>query len=75
LDKVTENDNIILRGDINARVGNNEVTNIVRTSGEATLNNNSKKSLDFCTYNLKIFNTFFKHKGIHKFSWESRGHK
>ena len=66
----------MLRGDINTRVGNNEVTNIVGTSGEATLNYNGKKRLDFCAYNnLKILNTFFKNKYIHKFSMEARGHK
>jgi len=32
--------------------------------------------IDFCTFNnLKILNTFFKHKEIHKFTWEARGHK
>jgi hypothetical protein len=31
---------------------------------------------DFCIFNnLKIMNTFFKHKEIHKFTWEARGHK
>ena len=37
LDKVNKNDNIILIGDMNARVGNNIVANIVGTNGEATL--------------------------------------
>ena len=37
LDKVNKNDYIILRGDLNARVGNNEVAIIVGTNGEATL--------------------------------------
>jgi hypothetical protein len=32
--------------------------------------------IDFCTFNnLKIINIFFKHKKIHKFTWEARGHK
>ena len=45
-------------------------------NGEATLNNNGRKLIDFCTFNnLKIMNTFFKHKEIHKFTWEARGHK
>jgi hypothetical protein len=35
-----------------------------------------KKLIDFCTFNnLKIMNTFFKHKEIHKFTWEARGYK
>ena len=61
---------------MNARVGNNRVANIVGTTGEATLNSNGRKLIDFCTFNnLKIINTFFKHKEIHKFTWEARGHK
>jgi len=61
---------------MNARVGNNKVTNIVGTNGAATLNRNSRKLIDFCTFNnLKIINTFFKQKEIHKFTWEARGHK
>jgi len=42
----------MLRGDVNNRLGNNKDTNIVGTSGEATLNNNGKKEVGFfCTYN------------------------
>jgi len=66
----------MLIGDMNARVGNNRVPNIVGTNGEATLNSNVRKLLDFCIFNnLKIMNTFFKHKEIHKFTWEARGHQ
>ena len=61
---------------MNAIVGNNRVINIVGTNREATLNNNGRKLIDFCTFNnLKTMNTFFKHKEIHKFTWEARGHK
>jgi hypothetical protein len=61
---------------MNARDGNNRVVNIVGTNGEATLNNNLRKLIDFCTFNnLKIMNTFFRHKEIHKFTWEAKGHK
>jgi len=63
LDKVNKNDYMMLIGDMNARVGNNRVANIVVTNGEATLNSNGRKLRDFCTFNnLKIMNTFFKHK-------------
>ena len=44
---MSKNDYIMLRGDINTRVGNNKVTNIVGTSREATLNNNGKKMVRF----------------------------
>ena len=73
LDKVNKNDYIMLIGDMNARVGSNRVANIVGTNGEATLNSNGRKLIDFCTFNnLKIMNRFFKHKEIHKFIWEAR---
>jgi len=76
LDKVNKNDYIMLIGGINARVGNNRAANIVGTNGDATLNSNSRKLIDFCTFNnLKIMNTYFKHKEIHEFTWEARGHK
>lgn len=66
----------MLIGDVNARVGNNRVANVVGTNGETTLNNNGRKLIDFCTFNnLKIMNTFFKYKEIYKFTWEARGHK
>jgi len=63
LDKVNKNDYIILIGDMNARVGNNIVANIVGTNGEATLNSNGRKLIDFCTFNnLKVMNTFLSTK-------------
>ena len=42
LDKVNNNDYIMLIGDMKAKVWNNKVTNIVGTNGEITLNNNGK---------------------------------
>ena len=35
LDKVNKNEYTLLKGDMNTRVGNNEVTNIVGPNGEA----------------------------------------
>ena len=76
LDKVDRNDCIMLIGDMNVTVGNNRVANIVGRNGEATLNSNGRKLIDFSTFNnSKIMNTFFKHKEIHKFTCETRGHK
>ena len=50
LDTVNNSDYILLTGDMNTRVGNNKVTNIVGTNGETALNNNDKKLIDFCTF-------------------------
>ncbi|PSN41135.1 hypothetical protein C0J52_05209 [Blattella germanica] len=64
----------MLAGDLNARVGNVPIQNVVGTNGERTKNRNGNRLIDFASYNeLKILNTFFKHKGIHKFTWRERG--
>ena len=47
MDKVNKNDYIMLIGDMNARVGNKRVANIMGTNGEATLNSNGRKLIDF----------------------------
>jgi len=76
LDKVNKKEYIMLMGDANARAGNNRFANIVGTNGEATLNSNVIKLINICTFNnLKIMDTFIKHKEIHKFAWEARGCK
>jgi hypothetical protein len=51
MDKVNKNDYIMSTGNMNARAGNNEVTNIVHTNRKAALNNNGKKPINFCTFN------------------------
>jgi len=59
LDKVNKNDCMMLIGDMNVRVGNNRVANIVGKNGEATLNSNGRTLIDLCTFNnLKIMNLF-----------------
>ena len=60
---MNKNDYMMLIGDMNARVGNNRYANIVGTNGEATLNSNGRKLIDFCTFNnLKIISTFLNTK-------------
>ena len=55
----------MLRGDMNARLGNNRVVNMKGTNGDATLNSNGRKLIDFCTLNnLKIKNTFLSTKKL-----------
>ena len=65
MDNVNKNYYMTLIGDMNARVGNNRFANIVGTNEEAALNSNGRKLIDCCTFNnIKIINTFFKHKEI-----------
>ena len=47
---------------------------VIGRQGEETLNRNGLRLLGLCPTNtLVILNTFFQHKAIHKFTWESRG--
>jgi len=64
---------IIIVGDLNARVGNETEVygNIIGKFGEkGKPNNNGKALLDFCgAHGFVITNTFFQHKGNHKYTW------
>jgi hypothetical protein len=63
-------------GDFSARVGNHPVAGRIGPEGEPVTNNNGILLKDFCTFNsLKISNTLFRHKNIHKYTWEARGTK
>lgn len=60
-----------IMGDINARIGNNNigVETIMGKNGEGHSNSNGNRFIDFCVINdLAIMNTFFKHKDIHKYT-------
>lgn len=74
LDKTNKNDYIIIAGDLNARIGNIPIGKIIGTNGEPTININGNILRNFALYNtLKITNTFFRHKDIHKYTWSARG--
>jgi exonuclease III len=76
VDENNKQDYLILAGDINARVGAQPVNKHIVSEGEQTVNNNGRDLIDLCLFNtLKITNTFFRHKNIHKFTWETRGIK
>ena len=58
-------------GDLNARVGNNIETagGVIGKEGETTISPNGERLIDFCLKNnMKIANTFFPHKNIHKYT-------
>lgn len=71
LDDIPNREEIILAGDFNARVGNIRQGRVLGPFGEERKNNNGERVLNLCEeYNLKIANSFFKHKDIHKYTWE-----
>ncbi|XP_045474908.1 craniofacial development protein 2-like [Harmonia axyridis] len=62
---------VILTGDLNARVGSRFDHDVVGQFGEICVNNSGETLMDFCTQNfLKILNGFFEHKKIHRYTWE-----
>lgn len=74
INKVNKSDMLLLLGDFNARIGNNEVRGHIGKHGETTCNNNGQRLRDFVIYNdLKVMNSFFKHKNIHTYTWQARG--
>jgi exonuclease III len=74
IDKTNKNDFLIVAGDLNAKIGNTPITGIVGNNGEPIINNNGRSLLNFAATNdLKITNTFFRHKDIYKYTWSARG--
>jgi len=72
IDKIRKNDYIVVAGDYNGRVGNIPIDGILGTNGEITTKSNGHKLKEFASVNeLKITNTFFKHKEIHKMTWST----
>jgi hypothetical protein len=55
---------------LNARIGNNSIPELTGSNAKPTLNKNGQALSDFVSFNeLKITNTFFRHKDIHKYTW------
>lgn len=72
--KVPQHDLLLIMGDINAKVGNDN-TNCERAMGRhgcGVMNDNGEGLVDFClNNNCVIGGTIFPHKTIHKLTWKS----
>ena len=75
--RIKEKDSVLLMVDFNARIGNRTVgyEKVMGKFGEdMEANRNGKQLLDFCaSMGLVITNSFFKHKNIHRYTWERNG--
>ena len=75
--RIKDKDSVLLMGDFNARIGNRTqgYEKVMGKFGEdMEANRNGKQLLDFCaSMGLVITNSFFKHKNIHRYTWEARG--
>ena len=74
IDGCNKNDIIIVMGDLNAKVGedNQGYKRAMGTHGMGIQNNNGERLCEFCMMNgLVIAGTLFPHKEIHKATWVS----
>jgi exonuclease III len=75
-DEINKNDYIIVAGDYNARVVKIPIDETLGTNCETKIYNNGHKLKEFASVNeLKITNTFFRHKEIHNMTWSARSHR
>ena len=68
------NDMIVVMGDLNNKVGNNNTNReeVMEKFGVGVMNDNGERLCDFCSVNgLIITGTIFPHKDIHKLTWRS----
>ena len=75
LARTPKNDQLVVMGDLNARVGRDSEAwgGVIGRHGEETKTRSGQRLLSVCAANeLVILNTFFQHKDIHKYTWESR---
>ena len=67
--------NILLLGDLNARVGNEVVEGVVGRWGIQGVNESGERMIELCVEReLAVANTFFKKKVINKYTWRRTAH-
>ena len=67
---------IILLGDFNGHTGTKVNDQVVGPYGETRINDNGESLVHLCeSYNLRITSGYFKHKMIHKYTWEQHTRK
>ena len=76
MNRVPRGDRIIVMGDFNARVGKNVKVwkGVIGEHGEDVENDSGRRLLGFSAENeMRIMNTHFDHKRIHKITWSCPG--
>ena len=66
-----ESDEVVcLLGDLNARVGDVKVPDVIGDYGVPGINESGEQMIDMCVqFEMAVCNTFFKKRGIHKYTW------
>lgn len=76
--KAKKRDILVVMGDLNAKVGNDNqgVENIMGRHGIGTRNENGERLIELCSnHRLVIGGTIFPHKNCHKVTWVSPDHR
>ena len=61
---------LILMGDMHGRTGRRTGDTVIGHFGEDGVKNNGERLIELCTQtSLKIWNGFFTHKNVHKYTW------
>ncbi len=63
---------IVLRGDMNGRVGRNEVAGVVEKWGMDGINEDGEHLVDVCTERGLFLAHTFQHRLIHMYTWRRR---
>ena len=74
IEQIPRHDMIIIMGDMNAKVGNDNTyyTREMGKNGCRVMNENGERLADFCALNnMVIGGTLFPHQSIHKLTWQS----
>ena len=70
MDDLSTRNYVVVLGDLNARVGDGEEEGVVGKYGVPGENESGERLLDMCVeQELVIGNSFFKKKGINKYTW------
>ena len=70
MDGLSTRNYVVVLGDLNARVGDGEVEGVAGKYGVPGENESGERLLDMCVeQELVIGNSFFKKKGINKYTW------
>ena len=74
--KIGTTKEIIFLGDFNGHTGTKVNNQVVGSYGETRINDNGESLIDLCkSHNLRITNVYFKHKMMHKYTWEQHTQK
>lgn len=71
INKTRKHEDIIVAGDLNARVKSMSDDDVVGRFAEEIENTNGERLIELCNqYQLQLTNTRFAHKNIHRYTWE-----